>query len=204
MNTFYSAALVILIGVGAITGRAQGPTPFDQLKKLQGEWIDLDGVVGPKGAVLATYRLTGGGTAVIETMFPGSNHEMTTVYHRDGKDIALTHYCSGGTQPRMRASSPSGNVLTFAYDGGTNFNPAKDDHMHNGRIEFISADEIGTDEWFVQPALRKGATRSGFFNHAVANHEDFSWEEMHHSEGRNFVPAFDYFYEWQLFRFADV
>ena len=69
---------------------------------------------------------------------------------------------------------------------------------------FISADEIGTDEWFVQPALRKGATRSGFFDHAVANHEDFSWEEMHHSEGRNFVPAFDYFYEWQLFRFADV
>lgn len=146
MKTFFSATLVILLGFGTVAGQAQGPSAFDQLKKLQGEWIDLEGVVGPKGAVLATYRLTGSGTAVIETLFPGSPHEMTTVYHRDGKDIALTHYCSGGTQPRMRAVAPSGNVLTFAFDGGTNFNPAKDEHMHNARIEFISADEIRA-EW---------------------------------------------------------
>ena len=135
-----------LLLLGAATADAQTPAAFDQLKKLAGDWIDLAGEVGPKGAVLATYRLTGGGTAVVETLFPGSPHEMTTVYHRDGQDIALTHYCSGGTQPRMRATAPSGKVLTFAFDGGTNFNPATDSHMHNARIEFVSADEIRA-EW---------------------------------------------------------
>lgn len=131
----------------AASASAQAPTSFDQLKSLQGDWIDLDGVVGPKGAVLVTYRLTGGGTAVVETMFPGAKgHEMTTVYHRDGHDIALTHYCSGGTQPRMKATAPGGKVLTFAFDGGTNFNPAKDEHMHNAKIELVSADEIRL-EW---------------------------------------------------------
>jgi hypothetical protein len=140
----YLFAGVFLLWAGS--AQAQTPTAFDQLKALQGEWLDLEGVVGPKGAVLVTYRVTGGGTAVVETMFPGAPHEMTTVYHRDGKDLVLTHYCSGGTQPRMRATAPGGKVLIFDFDGGTNFNPATDSHMHNARIEFVSANEIRA-EW---------------------------------------------------------
>jgi hypothetical protein len=69
---------------------------------------------------------------------------------------------------------------------------------------YISEGEIGTDEWFVHPLLRKGPSRSRFFDHAAVSHADYSWEVMQHSEGRKFVPAFDYFYEWQIFRFADV
>lgn len=69
---------------------------------------------------------------------------------------------------------------------------------------FISENDVGTDEWFVHPLLRRGSSRVEFFDRAISNHDDFSWEEIHHSEGRNFVPAFDYFYEWQIFRFADV
>ena len=76
-------------------------------------------------------------------------------------------------------------------------------HAHNYQLS-ISESQIGTEEWFVHPLLRKGPSRSQFFDHAVSDHENFSWQEMHHSEGRNFVPAFDYFYEWQIFRFADV
>lgn len=68
----------------------------------------------------------------------------------------------------------------------------------------ISEDEIGTEEWFVHPLVRRGSIGLDFFDYAIGDHEDFSWEEMHHSEGRKFVPAFDYFYEWQIFRFADL
>ncbi len=147
MTKTFRFILAGLFLLGAATANAQTPTAFDQLKALQGEWIDLEGVVGPKGAVLVTYRLTGGGTAVVETMFPGLPHEMTTVYHRHGQDVVLTHYCSDGTQPRMRAAAgPSGKVLAFAFDGGTNFNPATDNHMHDARIEFISENEIRA-EW---------------------------------------------------------
>lgn len=68
----------------------------------------------------------------------------------------------------------------------------------------ISENLIGKDEWFVHPLVRRGSSRVDFFDHATSNHVDFAWGKVHHSEGRNFVPAFDYFYEWQLFRFADV
>ena len=76
-------------------------------------------------------------------------------------------------------------------------------HAYNYQLS-ISEGQIGTEEWFVHPLVRRGSSRLDFFDHAINNHEDFSWEKMHHSDGRNFVPAFDYFYEWQLLRFADV
>jgi hypothetical protein len=40
-------------------------------------------------------------------------YEMVTVYHLDGKKLVLTHYCSGGTQPRVRSKGLKGNVLAF-------------------------------------------------------------------------------------------
>lgn len=128
----------------ALPVAAQQPaaTAFDRFKALAGDWIDVDGSAGAKGQVVATYRLTGGGTAVMETMFPGSRHEMTTLYHRDGDDLVLTHYCAGGNQPRMRAKTVDGNAVAFRFDGGTHLDPAKDGHMHDARIEFLGADEL--------------------------------------------------------------
>lgn len=139
-------ARVLLAACLALAGTAHAQSPaagaFDRFKALAGDWIDADGDAGAKGQVVASYRLTGAGTAVVETMFPGSRHEMTTVYHRDGSDLVLTHYCAAGNQPRMRAKTVDGNAVAFEFDGGTHFDPARDGHMHNARIEFLGADEI--------------------------------------------------------------
>lgn len=146
-----AAPLAVIVGLAATPlAGAQDTAPaasaFDRFKALTGEWIDVDGVAGPKGAVLATYRLTGGGSAVVETLFPGARHEMTTIYHRDGNDMVLTHYCAGGNQPRMRARMVKANTVAFEFDGGTNFDPARDSHMHDATIEFLGKDEIRA-EW---------------------------------------------------------
>lgn len=135
-------ATLCIATLSAAQDSAPAVGAFERFKALTGEWIDVDGVGGRKGAVLATYRLTGAGSAVVETLFPGSPHEMTTIYHRDGDDLVLTHYCAGGNQPRMRARTVSGNKVAFAFDGGTNFNPAVDSHMHEAEIEFLSPNEI--------------------------------------------------------------
>lgn len=119
---------------------------FERLKAMEGEWIDVTGAFGAKGAVVATYKVTGAGNTIIETFPVNTPHEMTTVYHRDGSHVVLTHYCSGATQPRMRAREVHGNVLNFDFDGGTNIDPATTSHMHNMRWEFISKDEIKA-EW---------------------------------------------------------
>jgi len=145
-----ACALVAATGIPTV---AAGQTPalpaasaFGTLKSLQGEWIDVDGAFGMKGKVAVTYRVSGGGSAIVETLFAGTPHEMVTVYTREGNDLVLTHYCSAGNQPRMRARTTDGRVVVFEFDGGANLDPAKDGHMHAGRIEFVSADRVKA-EW---------------------------------------------------------
>jgi hypothetical protein len=142
--TLTVTALVLSVAVSA-----QSPQPaasaFDRLKAMDGEWIDVTGAFGAKGAVVATYKVTGAGNTVIETFPINTPYEMTTVYHRDGSHVVLTHFCSGGTQPRMRAKEIHGNVMHFDFDGGSNIDPAKTSHMHSVRWEFVSIDEIKAD-----------------------------------------------------------
>jgi hypothetical protein len=137
---------VVFAVVLGVTGTAQTKSPaetgFERLKALQGDWIDVDGVFGEKGKVAVTYRVTGGGNTVVETFPVGTPFEMMTVYHKDGAGLALTHFCAGGTQPRMASKGIDGSVLTFDFAGGTNIDPKTTSHMHAARLEFISADEF--------------------------------------------------------------
>ncbi len=149
MNRLLSfSVLGIALCATALTVTAQTPaaSAFERLKALEGDWVDADGVFGKKGAVAVTYRVTAAGSTVIETFPVGTSEEMVTVYHRDGNDIVLTHYCAGGNQPRMRARTIEGDLLAFEFDGGTNIDPAVTSHMHSAQIEFVSADEI-TATW---------------------------------------------------------
>jgi hypothetical protein len=115
---------------------------FEKLKALEGDWIDVDGTFGEKGKVAVTYRVTGAGHAVVETFPVGTANEMVTVYHLEGNNLVLTHYCTSNTQPRMLSKGLQGNALTFDFAGGANIDPAKTSHMHGARIEFVSGDEI--------------------------------------------------------------
>ena len=118
---------------------------LEKLKKLAGEWVALDDKGKPTSQVVSVFKVTAAGSAVHETILPGTPHEMVSVYHLDGKDLVLTHYCAFGNQPRMKLD-PAGkaNELKFAFAGGTNLDPAKDMHMHEGSITLIDDDHI---EW---------------------------------------------------------
>jgi hypothetical protein len=118
---------------------------LEQLKKLAGTWVaaDENGKVTDK--IVSIIKVTAAGSAVHETLFPGQPHEMVSVYHMDGADLVMTHYCALGNQPRMKAdrNTPS-NQLTWVFVGGTNLNPEKDKHMHGGTLTIVDADHI---EW---------------------------------------------------------
>ena len=126
-------------------GKAAHPT-FDKLKSLEGTWT---GKAGPKGgeasASTVTYRLTGGGSALVETLFPGTPHEMVTVYYVDGADLRLTHYCAAGNQPSMKLAGSDGNTMRFEFVSGTNMK-LSDMHMHAASITFVDANHV-VAEW---------------------------------------------------------
>lgn len=136
--------------------RADAPAPsaapslLDPIKALAGEWEMTD----EKGVkqLAAVYRITGGGSAVCETMFPGSAHEMVNMYHLNGPDtLVVTHYCAVGNQPRMTCKSPTSKT-TFDFK---TLDPAKDvtnlksiDGMYMGSLvlTITDADHI-TQDW---------------------------------------------------------
>jgi hypothetical protein len=127
---------------------AQLSAIFEKLKGLVGEWVAVKPEKAEdKGKVVLRYRLTGGGSALSETIFPDSDMEMLSVYHRDGGQLVMTHFCCVGNQPKFRARpGKDKNEVIFEFVGGTNLNPAKDGHIHGGVIRFTGPDQIRS-EW---------------------------------------------------------
>ena len=68
------------------------------------------------------------------------------MYHLDGSELVLTHYCMEGNQPRMRAKKTDGARLDFAADGGTNIDPPQTATLNSAWIEFVGPDEI-RNQW---------------------------------------------------------
>jgi hypothetical protein len=140
-------------GDDAVKQGVDAKTAFDQIKTLAGSWkCEVSGKHKEEkehpGATSVTYKLTGAGSALVETQFPGSDHEMTSVYHLDGDDLRMTHYCAAGNQPRVkldRAKSTPKHLI-FVFDGGTNLDASKDMHIHGLEITFHEDGKI-TSAW---------------------------------------------------------
>ena len=108
---------------------------FASIKKLQGDWRGPAMMKGmPKAH--SVFRVTAGGSAVEETIFPGTKMEMLSIYHMDKGNLLMTHYCAIGNQPRMKLNTRTSTAseLVFDFAGGTNLNPRRDVHMHSQRI----------------------------------------------------------------------
>jgi hypothetical protein len=132
-----SLLAIALVAVG-IPSRAGEKTQsvsaqrFEALKKLAGDWVAAGKGGKPTDKVISSIRVTSAGHAIQETLFPGSDHEMVTMYHLDGEDLVLTHYCSLGNQPRLRAEpGKEVNKIVFKFVSCTNLK-SKDDHHING------------------------------------------------------------------------
>jgi hypothetical protein len=123
---------------------------FEKIKKLAGTWVEADKDGKPTDKVVSIVKLTAGGSAVHETLFPGESMEMVSVYHLDKGDLMMTHYCVLGNQPRMKADPDSpANQIRWTFAGGTNLDPNKDAHMHGSTVTFIDDDriEITGESW---------------------------------------------------------
>jgi hypothetical protein len=109
------------------------------IKTLEGTWTMLDEDGAESTAVV--FKTTAAGSAVQEVMFPGMPHEMVNLYHMDGGDLVVTHYCAAGNQPRMVAANPEtaadgSTVYRFNFDSVSNLRPEHDHYMGNLMLTF--------------------------------------------------------------------
>ena len=143
MKSFVAVSLCLLLSnvVAQELPKRESSDELKRIKGLAGTWTgEVDHGRGPEPVTLV-YRVTGAGSAVVETFNPGSPMEMVTVYHdRNGK-LELTHYCMLGNQPHMKLTDSSEKSVSLALvkESGIKKNEM---HMCALTIEFESADRI--------------------------------------------------------------
>lgn len=132
-----AAAMLFVLAFVAAPAQAGEPLKaadaLAKLKSFEGKWsghiLTPD---GPPGEV--HYRVSGGGSTVMETLFPGTDYEMVTVYTVDGEELVAQHYCHGN-QPTMRLdrnkSKADDMVFSFVKVTGKHHG----NHIHDGRIK---------------------------------------------------------------------
>ncbi len=127
------AALILLASSAA--AQLKPAAGFDKLKSLVGEW---EGKGEGGRLVHVSYKFVSGGSALLETLSPSGEPEMLTVYNLDGSNLMLTHYCSSGNQPRMRAVPPATGSpeLGFVFLDATNMTSPDAGHMRKLTIRF--------------------------------------------------------------------
>ena len=147
-RTLFLVLAVAALTVAAVAQEHEHMTPaktspqFDLIKKLVGKW---EGTFGGHPST-AEFRLTGGGSAIMEVMAAGTPYEMVTMYHMDGDRFLATHYCAAHNQPRMAAvSSSDPKTVEFKYVDGTNI-VAGDVHMDTVKMTIADADHH-TELW---------------------------------------------------------
>ena len=114
-------ACVALLAPATVAG--EDVDVMEKLAALEGDWMLLDEEGRETDVVGSTFRLTAGGSVLVETMFPNSpdGHEMVNVYHADGDRVLMTHYCAEGNQPRLVVeASDDENRLDLRFESITN------------------------------------------------------------------------------------
>jgi len=123
-----------------------GSKDFQRMKSLVGQWEGSSTEGKPGDKVAVNYRLTSGGSAIVETIMPGTPHEMVTVYHDEKGKLAMTHYCTMGNQPHMQLTKATDNELDFELAKGGSVDGAKDAHMHSLDISFEEPNKV-VEKW---------------------------------------------------------
>jgi hypothetical protein len=154
------AAAPIAMGAEGAAQKVDPKAALERLKGLAGEWRGKAGHGEAASPAVVRWETISGGTAVMETLFPGTPHEMRSVYHLDGPDLVMTHYCAMGNQPRMKlAAASTRDELVFEFAGGSHLDPKKDTHVHSGRIRFAGQDQLEADWAVFRGEAEAGANR---------------------------------------------
>ena len=119
-------------------------TAFEFLRTLAGDWERSGGAHDHGGdSHRVIFKTTAAGSSVMETMFPGEEMEMISMYHMDGNTLLLTHYCALHNAPILKfEKSDKPGEIKFVFHGGTNFDPKVDAHVHEGVLRIKDANTL--------------------------------------------------------------
>jgi len=146
------------------------------LTTLSGEWQAGSGATREHGGSAAarpsgsglSFKTKAAGSAVVQTTGAGQPGEMETIFHLDGDQLLLTHYCALQNAPILKfEKSNKPGELKFVFQGGTNFDPAVDAHFHEGTFQIKDKDTL--EQTFTVFANGKASPEGRAVLHRVAS-----------------------------------
>jgi len=144
----YLFCFVLLVGCSTMN-RPKGvaaPQAFDEMKTLVGKWEGTEIHEGKEIPITITYDVRSNGSILVENLFPGSEKEMISVYHRNGDKVEMTHYCSIGNQPNLVMTKVDGPTKYFEFAGASNMKSPDEMHIHSLELTRVDEDTM-TQHW---------------------------------------------------------
>ena len=141
-----------------LAGLSRGDSPaaaaLAKLRALAGDWqgtFEWSGARTGGGRMKVSYSVTGYGSAVVENLIVDGVTTMTSVYHLDGADLRMTHYCGAQNQPRLKAKriEPAQGILDFEFVDITNAPWPDAPHVDGLELRLQDADHINLTFHFI-------------------------------------------------------
>jgi len=134
---------------------------LEKIKALAGRWEgttfrESEGTT----AAVVSYEVTAAGSAVIEKLFPGTQREMTTVYHDDSTGrLTADHYCNAANQPRLKLTASAGDRMSFVLSPDSDIKADLEGHAHNLTLT-VGADGSLIHDWLNHYLGKPGQQRN--------------------------------------------
>jgi hypothetical protein len=153
-----AALLALTIGLSAPAlagdsdaGKADGSAErsarmFERMKTLVGEWqgtYEWTGGRTGSGELRVTYALTGAGSVLMEHLHQGGDvPSMSSLYHLDGADLRMTHFCGARNQPRLKADTIGAGAeqADFSFVDVTGL--TKNGYVQAATLRILDADHV--------------------------------------------------------------
>jgi hypothetical protein len=147
MKLAYLALGCLLLVRFSEAGESNAAKALEQLKSLAGDWEGTAEWTGGRTGTYpmkANYYLTGNGSALVENLIAEGSPVMTSVYHLDGADLRMTHFCGAQNQPRLKADQVdlSRGLIDFAFVDITNLRSPDAPHVHGMEMRWVDPNHI--------------------------------------------------------------
>jgi hypothetical protein len=129
--------------------RSPAQLAFEELCALRGTW---EGKSSAGWTARIELELIARGSVLLErSNFEAHRGEtMLTLFHKDGPDLVMTHYCVAGNQPRLVASEVAPDRLRFTFRDATNLASRDQGHMDEAVIRLEGPDAFSSQWSFYQ------------------------------------------------------
>jgi hypothetical protein len=149
MNSKIVLFVVASLAFAPVCAADESPSAqaLNQLKALAGDWEGVFKWTGARtanGTLKATYYTTGNGSAVVENLIMENAPAMTSVYHLDGGDLRVTHFCAAQNQPRLKARQIDlgKGIIDFDFVDITNLRAPDAAHVRGLEMRLIDPNHL--------------------------------------------------------------